>query len=79
VAAFVDGTNVRGGIVVGDWIAWVAVGVAVWIAVAALVAVLLGRTVRHRDRQVPRDDADVEVPPRTPATGPPVPERRRRT
>ena len=70
---------VRGGIVVGNWIAWVAVGVVVWIAVAVLVVVLLGRTVRHRDRQVPHDGTDVEAPPRTPAAGPPVPEHRPRT
>ena len=34
------------------WIAWIAVALAVWVAVAAFVGVLLGRVVRRRDRQV---------------------------
>jgi hypothetical protein len=34
------------------------VGVAAWLAVAALVGVLIGLTVRQREAQVPRDDHD---------------------
>ena len=45
-----------------DWIAWIVVALAVWVAVAAFVGVLLGRAVRRRDRQVPDGDP-VRVPP----------------
>ena len=34
--------------------AWIAVGVAAWLVVAALVGLLIGRMIRGRDRQVPR-------------------------
>ncbi|GAA4540826.1 hypothetical protein [Pseudonocardia xishanensis] len=34
---------------------WIAVGVVAWVAIALLVAVLVGRMVRMRDRQVPAD------------------------
>lgn len=61
-----------------DWIALVAVALAVWVAVAAVVGVLLGRMVRRRDRQVPGGGADSFPAPRKPAEGP-VPERGRRT
>ena len=56
------------------WIAWVAVGAVVWVTLAVLVAVLLGRTVRHRDRQVPHDD--VAAPPSPAPAERPVPEHR---
>lgn len=52
------------------WIAWSVVALAVWVAVAGLVGVLLGRVVRRRDCQVPgtvevtvgRASADDAVP-----------------
>lgn len=34
---------------------WIIVGAIAWMAVAAVVGVLVGRAVRMRDRQVPRD------------------------
>ena len=46
------------------WIAWIAVALAVWVAVAAFVGVLLGRAVRRRDRQVPDGDPVEVFPPR---------------
>jgi hypothetical protein len=63
---------------VSGWIAWVAVGAVVWVTLAVLVAVLLGRTVRHRDRQVPHDAADAPVPPPSVPAERPVPEHRPR-
>ena len=59
------------------WIAWLAVGAVVWVTLAVLVAVLVGRTVRHRDRQVPHDDVAVPPPSATPAERP-MPEHRPR-
>jgi hypothetical protein len=41
---------------------WIVVGVTAWLAVAAIVGVLIGRMIRQRDRQVP-DDAAPEVAP----------------
>ena len=35
-------------------IGWIVVGLVVWMAIAAAVAVLIGRAIRMRDRQVPR-------------------------
>ena len=35
-------------------VGWIVVGLMVWMAVAAVVAVLIGRAIRMRDRQVPR-------------------------
>jgi hypothetical protein len=56
---------------VWGWITWVAVALAVWVVVAAVVAVLLGRVVRRRDRQVPDGQAvDTPPPARAPAEGP---------
>jgi hypothetical protein len=64
---------------VWGWLAWVAVVLAVWVIVAALVGVLLGRMVRQRDRQVPQEGAEVPFPvSRAPAEGPSAPERRSR-
>jgi len=54
-----------------------AVGAVVWVTLAVLVAVLVGRTVRHRDRQVPHDDVAVPPPSATPAERP-MPEHRPR-
>lgn len=34
---------------------WVLIGVAAWVAASGVVAVLVGRMVRARDAQVPRD------------------------
>jgi hypothetical protein len=34
------------------------IGVAAWLAVAAIVGVLIGLTVRQREKQVPREDHD---------------------
>ena len=39
---------------------WIVVGVAAWMVVAALVGVLIGRTIRARETQIPRD---VDGPP----------------
>ena len=61
------------------WIAWIAVALAVWVAVAALVGVLLGRVIRRRDLQV-SDSDHVEVFPPAPApTEDSVPEQRPRS
>ena len=43
----------RGGVI--GTLGWIVVGVAVWLAVAAGVGVVIGRVIRLRDRQVPRD------------------------
>jgi hypothetical protein len=71
----------RRGNVVWGWLTWIAVAVAAWVVVAALVGVLLGRAVRHRDQQVPHDDVEVPFPTPRRAAGspPPVPERRPHT
>jgi hypothetical protein len=64
---------------VWGWIAWIVVALAVWVAVAAVVGVILGRAVRRRDRQVPGGDP-VEVFPPAPAPAEdPVPDQRRRS
>ncbi|GAA4850260.1 hypothetical protein ACFQ34_23290 [Pseudonocardia benzenivorans] len=34
---------------------WVLIGMAAWVAVSVVVAVVVGRMVRARDAQVPRD------------------------
>lgn len=49
---------------------WIAVGVVAWVVIALLVAVLVGRMVRLRDRQVP---ADPMPSPRRPVDAPGVP------
>jgi hypothetical protein len=49
---------------VWGWIAWIVVALAVWVAVAAVVGVILGRAVRRRDRQVPDGDPVEVFPPR---------------
>ncbi|GAA1868973.1 hypothetical protein GCM10009836_56880 [Pseudonocardia ailaonensis] len=36
---------------------WIVVGVVAWVAVALVVALLVGRMVRLRDRQVPEPPA----------------------
>ena len=52
------------------WIGWVAVALAAWVVVAAVVGILLGRMIRQRDRQVPLDDgAEAVPPPRSTAEG----------
>jgi hypothetical protein len=62
---------------VWGWIAWSIVVLAVWVAVAAFVGVLIGRTVRRRDRQVPTSEIESFPSPRTEAEGtPPVSEHR---
>ena len=38
---------------------WIIVVAAAWLAVAAVVGVLVGRMIRERDRQVPPPPADV--------------------
>jgi hypothetical protein len=64
---------------VSGWIAWVAFAVALWVAVAVLVGVLLGKVVRRRDRQVPDGDP-VEVFPPAPAPAEdPLPRQRPRS
>jgi hypothetical protein len=35
---------------------WIVVGVTAWLVVAVVVALLIGRVIRARDEQVPRDD-----------------------
>jgi hypothetical protein len=49
---------------------WIALGVVAWVVIALLVAVLVGRMVRLRDRQVPADPAPT---PRGPVEQPRVP------
>lgn len=72
----------------GGWATWIGAVLVAWVVVAIAVALLLGRVVRHRERQVPRSPAPPPVPrPRTPPDaggpeGPPAlldqpPERRR--
>ncbi|MCE0761562.1 hypothetical protein LWC35_01320 [Pseudonocardia kujensis] len=62
---------------------WIVVGVLAWVAVALVVAVLVGRMVRLRDRQVPEDPLPRPAPeqdPSWPGTGgrtPRTPEPRR--
>lgn len=46
--------TVSQGVTIGT-LGWIVVGVAAWLAVAGVVGVLIGRTVRQRDRQVPRE------------------------
>lgn len=38
------------------WIAVIAAGLAAWTGLAVAVGVLIGRTVRNRNRQIPDDD-----------------------
>ncbi len=40
---------------------WILIGVAIWLVVATVVGVLIGRMLRQRDRQVPRDDSATPV------------------
>lgn len=48
------------------WV-WIVIGVAAWIAVAAVTAVLIGGVIRRRDRQAPAPDAvPAAVPDRRP-------------
>ncbi|MFC5948749.1 hypothetical protein ACFQH9_10730 [Pseudonocardia lutea] len=42
---------------------WIVVGVLAWVAVALVVAVLVGRMVRLRDRQVPEEPFPRPAPP----------------
>jgi hypothetical protein len=66
---------------VGAWIVWIAVALAAWVTIAAVVAMVLGRAIRIRDRQVPTDDAAAAIhPSRMPAEdlSVPEPEHRRR-
>jgi hypothetical protein len=60
--------NAPGGAVISAF-AWIAIGVAAWLAVAALVGVLIGRMIRGRDRQVPKDAPVASGSPRIPAQG----------
>jgi hypothetical protein len=55
---------------VWGWIAWIAVALAAWVAVAAVVGVLLGRAVRRRDRQVPAETVEVFPPTNAPTKAP---------
>ncbi|MFP5072713.1 hypothetical protein ACLFMI_23985 [Pseudonocardia nantongensis] len=51
---------------------WILIGVGVWILVALALALLLGRTVRLRDRQVPDPPEDRSSPGQErPVTPPP--------
>ena len=47
---------------------WIVIGVAAWMAVAAVVGVLIGRMIRQRDRQVP-ERPTTEPAPRTKVQG----------
>lgn len=47
---------------------WIAVGVVAWVVVAFVVAVLIGRVIRLRDRQVPGDAPHRQAAPRRAAT-----------
>lgn len=35
-------------------LAWIAYGLALWVAVSVAVALIFGRVLRNRDRQIPR-------------------------
>jgi hypothetical protein len=37
---------------------WIIIGVAAWLVVAAIVGVIIGRSIRQRDAHVPFDDVD---------------------
>jgi hypothetical protein len=52
--------------VVISTLGWILIGVAAWLVVALVVGVVIGRTIRNRDRQVPSD-------PAAPITGIPAP------
>lgn len=52
--------------------AWVLLGVGAWVCVAVVVALLIGRVVRLRDRQAPRPDPPPSPPGRRDAAGPPT-------
>lgn len=47
----------RPAVTASGW-AYVALGVLVWLALAVIVAPIVGRAIRGRDRQVPRDKDD---------------------
>ena len=38
-------------------LAWAATGLAVWIAAGLVVALVFGRVIRARDRQIPRGES----------------------
>lgn len=40
----------------------IAIGVAAWSLIAAVVAVVLGRMIHRRDQQVPRPDVAARIP-----------------
>ena len=40
------------------WIPLALAGAAAWLAVAFLLGVIVGRAIRNRDRQIPRDKED---------------------
>lgn len=48
---------------------WVVVALAGWCAVAVVTAVVLGRVIRHRDRQIARVDRPVTGIPAQRCTG----------
>jgi hypothetical protein len=52
--------------VVISTLGWILIGVAAWLVVALVVGVVIGRTIRNRDRQVPGDHV-------APITGIPAP------
>lgn len=56
---------------------WIGLGLLVWVVLAVGVALLVGRIVRHRDRQVPGDapgaPTSEPVEPATRQGGPPDP------
>jgi hypothetical protein len=39
-------------------LSWIVVGGLIWVGVALGVGVVIGRVVRNRDRQVPRDSRE---------------------
>jgi hypothetical protein len=41
---------------------WITVGVTVWLVIAALVGLLIGRMIRGRDRQIPQDSPSIATP-----------------
>jgi hypothetical protein len=43
---------------------WVGVGLAIWLSLALVLALLIGQVVRRRDKQVPRPDEFSANPPR---------------
>lgn len=42
---------------------WIVVGLLTWLLLACVTALVIGRVIRHRDRQIPREPGpDLTIP-----------------